>query len=255
MMTARPFVLSEVTYRDTTAAATDVAILPWGATEAHNYHLPYGTDIIETGSIAEEAAGIAWSKGARVMVLPTIPFGVQTGQTKIPLCINMNPSTQHAVLRDIVQTLARSHVPKLVVLNGHGGNNFRQILRELQPGFPVFLCTVDWFRCLDLKRYFDAPGDHADEMETSAMMHLAPDLTRPLAEAGDGRSRRFAITGFREGWAWSQREWHLATDDTGSGNPRAATPEKGRAYIADVANTIGTFLVELAAADMGTIYT
>ena len=52
-----------------------VAILPWGATEAHNYHLPYGTDVIEATRIAERAAELAHDRGASVIVLPTIPFG------------------------------------------------------------------------------------------------------------------------------------------------------------------------------------
>ena len=47
----------------------------------HNYHLPYGTDVIEADHVAAAAAEIAWSEGARVIVLPTIPFGVNTGQS------------------------------------------------------------------------------------------------------------------------------------------------------------------------------
>ena len=70
----------------------ELAILPWGATEAHNVHLPYGTDTIESGFIAAEAARLAWEAGAKVVVLPTVPFGVNTGQLDIPLCLSMNPS-------------------------------------------------------------------------------------------------------------------------------------------------------------------
>jgi creatinine amidohydrolase/Fe(II)-dependent formamide hydrolase-like protein len=44
-----------------------VAVLPWGATEAHNYHLPYGTDNLECEHIAAEAARLAWEAGARVV--------------------------------------------------------------------------------------------------------------------------------------------------------------------------------------------
>ena len=51
-MTPRPWILAETSWK--TVAATDyrVAILPWGATEAHNYHLPYATDVIECDAIA-----------------------------------------------------------------------------------------------------------------------------------------------------------------------------------------------------------
>lgn len=127
-MTGRPYILSELTYQTTRETAYDLAVLPWGATEAHNLHLPYGTDTIETERIAAEAARIAWDQGARVIVLPAVPFGVQTGKLDVPLCLNVNPSTQLHLLRDLADGLARNGLKKLVVLNGHGGNDFRQMI-------------------------------------------------------------------------------------------------------------------------------
>ncbi|MEQ9413167.1 MAG: creatininase family protein, partial [Cyclobacteriaceae bacterium] len=59
----RPYLLTENNWKYIKGASFDLAILPWGATEAHNYHLPYGTDIIEAEAIATEAARIAWDKG------------------------------------------------------------------------------------------------------------------------------------------------------------------------------------------------
>lgn len=189
-MPARPYILAETTWQAVKDAAFEVVILPWGATEAHNYHLPYGTDNYQCDYVAAEAARLAWAQGVKVVVLPTIPFGVNTGQLDITLDMNLNPSTQLAILRDVVQVLARQGIPKLVVLNGHGGNDFRQILRELQAEFPsVFLSTATLFRIVDRSQFFEAPGDHADEMETSMMLHLAPELVLPLAEAGAGASK------------------------------------------------------------------
>ena len=127
----------------------EVAILPWGATEPHNFHLPYATDNYETASIAERAAEIAWKQGAKVVVLPTVPFGVNTGQLNLRLALNMNPSTQFAVLSDIAAALSSQGVRKLLVLNGHGGNDFKQMIRELQPrGEGLFVC-------------YDQPGERA----------------------------------------------------------------------------------------------
>jgi len=253
-MSARPYILAETTWQAVKETAFDVVVLPWGATEAHNYHLPYGTDNYQADYVAAEAARLAWEQGAKVVVLPAIPFGVNTGQLDITLNINLNPSTQLAILRDVVQVLARQGIPKLVVLNGHGGNDFKQILRELQAEFPsVFLSTATLFRIVDRSRFFEAPGDHADEMETSMMLHLAPDLVRPLAEAGDGASRRFRIRALRE-WAWAQREWSQVSADTGVGNPAAATAAKGAAFLAAVTQELSQFLVELAAADPHDLY-
>src|SRR2546425_8565630 len=141
-MPPRPYMLNELTWKTVRDARYEVAVLPWGATEAHNLHLPYTTDNIETERIAALAAGHAWERGARVVVLPLVPFGVNTGQLDIPLCLNLNPSTQALVLRDLATALAGQGVPKLVILNGHGGNDFRQMIPELQPAGSPFLFTI-----------------------------------------------------------------------------------------------------------------
>jgi creatinine amidohydrolase len=250
----RPYLLNELTWKTVRDARYEVAVLPWGATEAHNLHLPYTTDNLETEWIAALAAGHAWERGARVVVLPVVPFGVNTGQLDIPLCLNLNPSTQALVLRDLATALAGQGVPKLVILNGHGGNDFRQMIRELQPAVSLFLCTVNWYQVVDPKPFFADLGDHAGELETSVMLHVAPELVRPLSEAGPGRARRFTIAGLKEGWAWAPRRWRQVTDDTGVGNPAAATVEKGRKYVEAVSEKIGGFLVELAKADTAKLY-
>ena len=255
MMAPRPYILAETTWKTVREANYQVVLLPWGATEAHNYHLPYATDNIQNDYVAAEAARKAWEQGAKVVVLPNIPFGVNTGQLDITLDMNLNPSTQLAITRDLVQVLARQGIPKLVILNGHGGNDFRQILRELQAEFPaVFLSTLNWFRAADRSQFFAAPGDHADELETSAMLHIAPGLVRPLAEAGDGAAKQYRIAALRQGWAWAQREWSQVTADTGVGNPAEATAEKGAAFLEAVTTNIGQFLVELVAADPQDLY-
>lgn len=232
----------------------DVAVLPWGATEPHNRHLPYATDNMECDGIAAEAARRAWDRGARVVVLPTVPFGVQTGQLDLKLAVNLNPSTQARVLADVIASVERAGIRKFVLFNGHGGNDFKQMLRELQPATPVFLCTLNWWQVVAPGAYFDEAGDHAGELETSVMLHLRPDVVRPLAEAGDGAEMRAVIAGLRERWVWAQRPWSAVSADTGIGNPRAATAEKGARYVEAVSERIAQFLVELAGADPASMY-
>src|SRR3954471_24531613 len=111
----RPYVLAETNWKAVEATPFSVAILPWGATEAHNYHLPYATDNILAETVAIGAAERAWKRGARVVVLPTVPFGVNTTQLDIKLVINMNPSTQAAVLADVCASLERQNIRKLVI--------------------------------------------------------------------------------------------------------------------------------------------
>ncbi|HEV8511494.1 MAG TPA: creatininase family protein [Gemmatimonadales bacterium] len=250
----RPYILNELTWKTVRDARYEVAVLPWGATEAHNLHLPYSTDNVQAETVAVRAAERAWGQGAKVVVLPLVPFGVNTGQLDIPLCVNMNPSTQALVLRDVAMGLAAQGIPKLVILNGHGANDFRQMIRELQPQVSVFLCTINWYKILDPKGFFSDLGDHGGELETSVMMHIAPELVLPLSEAGSGKARRFKIAAFREGWAWAPRKWRQVTEDTGSGNPAAATEEKGRRYVDAVTEKIADFFVALARADTRKMY-
>lgn len=253
-MPGRPYVLAETNWKTVKDTSYELAILPWGATEAHNYHLPYATDTIESEHIANEAARLAWEQGARVIVLPTVPFGVNTSQLDIRLTLNMNMSTQLALLDDLAASLARQHLPKLLVLNGHGGNDFKQIIRELVPKHELFLCTMNWFRCLDNAKFFADTGDHAGEMETSLVQFLAPELVLPLAEAGEGFARPFRVAAFNEGWAWTPRDWLQVTSDTGVGNPSASNAEKGRRFFEAVTQKIAGFLVELAKADLKQLY-
>ena len=250
----RPYILNELTWKTVRDTRYELAVLPWGATEAHNYHRPYGTDTIQPEAVAALAAERAWQRGAKVVVLPVVPFGVNTGQLDIPLDINMNPSTQLLVLRDVAMSLAGQGIGKLVIFNGHGANDFRQMIRELQPQVAPFLCVVNWYKVLDLKGFFSDQGDHAGEMETSVMQHIAPELVLPLSEAGSGAARKFKIPAFREGWAWAPRQWTQVTDDTGSGNPAASTPEQGKRYVEAASAKIADFFVEWAKADPKHMY-
>ena len=251
----RPYILAETNWRDIQHQNFEVAVLPWGATEAHNYHLPYATDIIEADNIAAEAARKAWEAGAKVIVLPTIPFGVNTGQTDILLDINMSPSTQAAVLNDVLEVLNRQGIKKLLVLNSHGGNDFKMIIRELGLKYPnMFISSCNWFHSMDKSKFFENPGDHADEMETSLILHLRPDLVLPLEEAGNGRDKKPKIKAYREGWAWAERKWSQVTEDTGVGNPKKATKEKGERFFEAVTDKMSELFVDLAKANQDDLY-
>lgn len=251
----RPYILAEANWKNIKDAQVDLAILPWGATEAHNYHLPYGTDIIEADHIAAESARLAWEKGSKVMVLPTIPFGVNTGQADIRLDMNINPSTQLAILSDILEVLNRQGITRFIILNSHGGNNFVSILRELGLRYPaMFLSVCNWYQSVDRSAYFGAPGDHADEMETSLMLHFRPDLVLPLADAGDGKEKKMKIGYFSEPWVWAERRWSRISADTGVGDPRNATPEKGEKYFTAVTEKLGDLFAQIARCDIKDLY-
>ena len=177
-MTRRPYILSEITWAEIKDKEIELAVLPWGACEAHNYHLPYGTDIYEADYVSAEAGKKAYAKDQRFVVLPTIPFGVNTGQMDIKLDMNIYPSTQMAILSDTIEVLSNAGINKLLVVNSHGGNNFKPLLRELGAHYPDMLLSLcHWFKAVDKYEYFAKNGDHADEMETSVMMYLLTDVS------------------------------------------------------------------------------
>ena len=153
----RPWKLAEINYGFVKELAYDVAVLPLGATEPHNLHLPYGTDIFEADLVGEKICEAAWNRGAKVVLLPTIPYGTQTNQMQFPLAMNLNPATLSIVLGDLVESLSRHGIQKIVLLNSHGGNDLKPVLRELYDQTPARLFLCNWFTVFkDVYREFSA---------------------------------------------------------------------------------------------------
>jgi creatinine amidohydrolase len=249
----REWVLSEQNHAFVRSQRWEVAVLPFGATEPHNLHMPYGTDNFEVEAISHRACERAYQAGARLMLLPTIPYGVNTNHLQVPgaLACSVTPTTLLHLITDLVESLERQGVRKVVLLNGHGGNELKPWMRELHHRTRIFLCLCDWFRmATDIyPQLFRQPGEHADEVETSLGLAFFPDLVRPeLADAGAARPTRFEA--INRGWISITRPWHLATTNTGLGNPAAATAEKGRRLMEVLVERLAGFLVELAATPM-----
>lgn len=231
----------------------DMAILPWGATEPHNYHLPYMTDCILSHDVSVDAAALALKEyGVRCMVLPPVTMGSQNpGQWDLPFCIHARYETQKAILTDVVASLHKQGINKLVIINGHGGNSFKNMIRDLAVDYPdFFVAAGNYYQAVPAKDYFDIPGDHADEIETSVMMYYHPELVN-LDEAGNGASKPFAASSLREGIVWTPRNWAKVSADTGVGFPKLATAEKGERFITDVMKKLAVMLSELV---KGNIY-
>lgn len=208
----------------------EMTILPWGSMEPHNYHLPYLTDSIIAEEISIGCANELLEKhNLRCMVLPSVNFGSQNlGQIDLPFCIHTSYQTQFGILKDIVTALDRQGIYKLLIINGHGGNCFKNMLRDLTVEFPKMLvCASSWFDMVDMSRLFNKPGNHADEVETSMIMYFRDGLVR-LNEAGSGNAKVFNIPALNEGRIWTPRNWSRVSVDTGIGDPSLATKEKGK---------------------------
>lgn len=224
-----------------------IALLPWGATEPHNLHLPYLTDAILSHDVAVDAAEIARKRyNILAMVMPPMPLGAQNpGQRDLKFCIHYRYETQKAVLTDIVASLHHQGINRLLIVNGHGGNTFKSMIRDLAVDFPnMLIASSEWFKVCPAKDFFDCPGDHADELETSVMMHYHPELVN-LDEAGAGKSASWASQALAKGVGWVPRKWTSVSRDTGIGSPALASADKGKRFAEAVADNYAQLIHEL----------
>jgi creatinine amidohydrolase len=252
----KPWKLAETNYGVVKNLHYEVAVLPLGATEPHNLHLPYSMDSLEADLVGERICEAAWNRGAKVILLPTIPYGTQTNQMRLPLAMNLNPSTLAAVITDLVNSLVRHKILKIVLLNSHGGNDLKFVLRELYGRTPAQLFLTNWYAIFSdvYRQIFQERDDHAGEMETSLALAYHPELVARNADgsltADEGRAAATRFEAVNRGWVSITRPWHLLTTNAGSGNPHAATADKGRRLMEVLVERLAGFLVELSASPL-----
>lgn len=249
---SRLWLLEEMTLDDVRSQKPQLAVLPMGATEPHNLHLPYGTDSFEAWHLAGRCCESAFQRGAALVQLPLIPYGTESNLRGFPLAMNLQPSTLSLVIRDLVESLEVSGLQKLLIFNSHGGNELKPVLRELYGRTTVQLFLCNWFQMIrDVSAHIcQHAEDHAGEMETSMILAFRPELVcrtpEGLLRADEGRTRPFRFQALQQGWVSVTRPWHLLTSQSGAGNPHSATATKGEILAQAVVDRIAPFLVELA---------
>jgi creatinine amidohydrolase len=251
-----PWKLAALNYAQVKTTKVEVAVLPLGCTEPHNLHLPYATDTLEADAFGACICARAWEAGAKVVLLPTIPYGTTTNQRQCVLSMNVNPSTLGAMISDLVESLVGHGIRKIMLLNSHGGNDLKPLLRELYPKTDARLFLCNWYQMVAdvYDEIFEQHEDHAGEMETSIALAHFPSLVarddrgRILADDGAKTPTRFLAV--NRGWVSFTRPWHLLTTNTGAGDPRAATAEKGHRLTEIITERLARFLIELSAAEI-----
>lgn len=226
----------------------EVAVLPTGAIEPHNRHLPQGQDFRHTTWVAQQCCRLAWPKCQSVICLPAIPYGVDCNLMSYPLTIHVSQATLDAMIRDIISSLLSHGIHKIVIINGHGGNEFKALIRQIQCDMDVHVFLCNWWQVGSDKyqEIFDKPDDHAGELETSVAMTLFPELVEPLEIAGDGKTRPFRFEALTKGWLSTSRDFAKLNDHCATGDPALATTAKGKKYLDLTCQRVSSFLVELA---------
>ncbi|MER7544885.1 creatininase family protein [Spirillospora sp. NPDC127506] len=212
-----------------------VAVLPVGSFEQHGPYLPLATDTVIACTLAEEIA-----KAHPVRLLPPVTISCSHEHAGWPGTVSISAATLHAVVRDVAGSLRRTGVPKLVLVNGHGGNYvLGNVVQEAHGDMALFPGFDDWE---DARRAagVETSGDgdmHAGELEASILLHAHPELLRDGYDTADhlAGDRRHLLTA---GMAAYTRSGVI-------GRPSLARAGKGRDALRSLVAAFGDVLAVL----------
>ena len=248
-------------------AARTVAVLPVAAVEQHGPHLPLSVDAtLLQGVVA--AALPQLPADLPVLFLPPQAIGLSTEHLSYPGTLTLSPATLIALWSELGACVARAGVKKLLLLNGHGGNVAAMdiVARELRQRHGLLTYSASWFSLPlpdAVQGLFSAQehrfGIHGGEIETSMMLHLAPQTVH-MEEARDWRSTSqdraaaHAILGNGRSakMGWAIEDYHPAG---AVGNAAAATAAKGQAVVQAAGQALAHLLSELHALPLSTLGT
>lgn len=219
---------------------TDTAIFPVGATEGYGYHLPLGSDWIVTYEIARLAA-----KEAGCFVAPPITYGFSEDLMCYPGTLSVSTMTLISIYRDVIQSMQRQGIKKVLFLCGHVSNigAVDQVAMEMKKDMGMESAIIDWWRFIyhinkDLTET-SLPEGHAAEVGTSILLHLFPELVekdkmiRYEAEDGDEVPDLYVYEYFNE-----------TTESSVLGDPFAGSARKGKVMTERAVSTISKFIKE-----------
>jgi creatinine amidohydrolase len=217
------------------AAAGAVAVLPVGATEQHGPHLATGTDTL----LAEHVAGAAAERTSDV-VLPALPYGCSLGHTdRWPGTLSLHPLTMTGVIVEVGRWAHASGFRKLVIVNGHATNGppcqsaILQLRHELPDLRPRFASIFDLTPEIAARYTEDAPDFHANEAETSMLLHL---------DGSQVRADRIVDEPDRTVGRVLSYPMPAVTSSGVVGSPSAATAERGAALVDQLVEALADLL-------------
>lgn len=190
--------LREEEFKSAIKASKGVCVVPVGCLEKHGQHLPVGTDVIHITEIARRAA-----EKEPVCVFPTMYFGEKTGSGEFAGTVIFSPELRLQILKETCQEICRNGFKKILLYNGHGGNQSmisyfcRSVLYE-KCGYSVFDYSLgsdfatpkkllnEGFKYLTtddrkiLQSYIDEKKrfGHADFIETGWVYGIRPETVR-----------------------------------------------------------------------------
>jgi len=216
-----------------------IAVLPVGSYEQHGRHLPLATDTIVACAIAEAVA-----TRYNLMLLPPLTIACSHEHSDFAGTVSIGAATLYQVIRDVQASLEQRGIRQLVLVNGHGGNYvLGNVVQEANVGerrMALFPHRDDWTHARKAGGLVtDSHEDmHGGELETSILLHVAPELVR---------------SGFDEEDFVAPDRTHLHIQGVAGysesgliGRPSLADPEKGRLALDDLAASAAAHLDHLS---------
>lgn len=230
---SREYLFAEMTWPEAEIRLTntDVALLPIGSIEQHGPHLPLDTDAFDADYLAKQVA--AACSDPKPFVLPLIPYGVSYHHNDFPGTISINNDTLSQLTYEIGMSAAHNGIKKLVIINGHGGNepSLKFAAQMINRDAHIFVAvdtgeTSDF----DISDYIETKNDvHAGEFETSTSLAVRPHLVKmdkAVSEVPEFSNRYLNFTSKR-GISWYAYTKKISKSGV-MGDPARATAEKGR---------------------------
>ena len=221
------------------AKRTKVAVLVTGAVEAHGEHLPLGTDTLLAWEVAQRAVS-----QEPALLLPPISYGVCWSLSYLPGTISLRQETAAALYRDVLEEVVRNGIDKIVVVNGHGGNNAALTIacQEVAARYNVTIVVVNWWIDLvseDAVKALETYQGHAGEDETSAVLYVKPEAVRSDRARPHTQYRRYRF--------YTPERGRLVYGHGVHGHPEKASVEKGRLLIESAVQNLVALIRDLKA--------
>jgi len=235
-----------------------IIVQPLGAIEQHGPHLPFDTDLVIAGDVAEAAVAEV-GDALDCWLLPPLAYTKSNEHAWSAGTVWLSATTLLAVLDDIGRSVATLPARKLVFFNGHGGNSAllgvanREL--RLQYGLMTFLAhpgmPVDQGGAGSANADELGMGIHGGTDETSMMLHLRPervDMTVAIRNVPEWMAgNRHVRFGGRVGFGWLSNDFGA---DGHIGDPTAATAERGKELFEGSVRAFGEALAEVAAFEL-----
>lgn len=247
--------LASITWREAKEAVetAKLAILPVGSLEQHGPHLSLDTDMAVAQALAERLHA---DLGDAAVLCPPVSYGLSEHHMGFPGTMTLRPDTFLSIFGDLVESLEKWGLRRILVINGHGGNidALRLVSRKARRDRGVLVAAIMWAQLAaeEIAGRVTSPSyGHACEIETSVAMHLVPDrVTSHLITGPSGRRSIDPLTdpprNLVDQAVW-MREW---TEDGALGDPTLASPELGKELVEIIYERVLSFARRLADQDM-----